>query len=262
METSTILKHLQKALNLSENSQLTRHPAGEVNHVYRLKDDNTGIDYAVKWLGDDNFSGVIRPQQFALQQQLCQLNIAPKPIWLSDDESIWVELWQPNTGVAQRTPGTLANVLARIHQLSVVTRLLNLSSRWQHYLHIAALSEGDELFDRAEQLRSAVLHSEQVDGDVVLCHNDLLSDHVLCREGNTPVVIDWEYSAMGNRYFDLASCCLTNKLDETECKQLVLCYANILSIPHHEAWDKFIVQKDIVDVTNALWFEAFSGASS
>ena len=258
MDTSTILAQLHNAFNLSSDVVLSRHPSGAVNHVYRLQDNAQHIDYAVKWLGDDNFSGVNRTHQFVLQQQLCQLDIAPKPIWLSDDERIWVEYWHPNTRLAQRNPETLANVLARIHQLPVTARPLNLAARWQHYLHVASLSEGDALYDRATALRSAVLRSEQVDEDLVLCHNDLLYSHVLCREGSTPVVIDWEYSAMGNRYFDLASCCLINELDDATSNKLVSCYADILSISHGEAKEKFSLHKDIVSTTNALWFEALS----
>ncbi|WP_346993526.1 choline/ethanolamine kinase family protein [Alteromonas gracilis] len=262
MDTSIILGQLQRAFNLSKDAQLYRHPAGAVNHVYRLQDKQAYVDFAVKWLGDDDFSGVNRNHQFALQQQLYQQHIAPKPIWLSDDERIWIESWQPNTRVAQRNPETLANVLARIHQLPVTARPLDLSSRWQHYLISAEVSEDDALYAKAIKLKSSVLRSEQMHNDIVLCHNDLLFSHVLCRKEDTPVVIDWEYSAMGNRYFDLASCCLINDLSEATSYKLLECYVDILSLSHHEAREEFDVHKEIVHVTNALWFEALNRHSS
>ncbi len=256
MDSLTILDQLQQALKLSANAQFSRHPAGAVNHVYRLQDKETGVDFAVKWLGDDNFSGVNRRHQFSLQQRLYHKNIAPEPILLSDDECIWVESWQRDTRAAPPCPEALANVLARIHQLAVKARPLNLSSRWQHYLTTAQSVIDDALRERVAALKRDVQDSESMHEDIVLCHNDLLSGHVLCREGNAPVVIDWEYSAMGNRYFDLASCCLINKFDEEKSHQLLSCYADRLSIPQQEAVNKFKIHKAIVDMTNTLWFKA------
>ena len=256
-----ILPLLQKALRLSDNAKITKHPSGAVNDVYRVQDEGnddtaSSADYAVKWLGNDTFSGVNRTHQFVLQQQLHSLDIAPRAIWLSDDETLWVEQWQPNIKVAQAKPETLANVLARIHQLPITARPLNLIERWQHYINVANLEPNDSLYLHAVSLRSKVIKSEQDDNDLVLCHNDLLSSHVLCRANDIPVVIDWEYSAMGNRYFDLASCCLINKLSIEESTALLQCYTTILGISFDEALAKFQLHKEIVSVTNDLWFKA------
>ncbi|KXJ59399.1 MAG: choline kinase [Alteromonas sp. Nap_26] len=264
-------EQLRKALKLSEYAKIVRHPSGDVNHVYRVQDSAAKVPYcstqvdmdvAVKWLGEDNFSGINRTHQFVLQQQLYKLNIAPEPLWLSDDERFWVEQWQPNTQSCQRNPETLANVLARIHQLPVTARPLNLTGRWQHYMEVGQLAPDDALYLKAMNLRSSVLKSEQDDEDLVLCHNDLLSSHVLCRQGDMPVVIDWEYAAMGNRYFDIASCCMINKLEPSTCHQLLACYAKLLSIPLDIAQEKLAQHKEIVSLTNALWFEALNVSSA
>jgi len=258
-----ILPLLQKALNLSDNAKISRCPSGEVNHVYRVEGElndsaSTKVDYAVKWLGEDTFSGVNRTHQFVLQQQLHSLDIAPMAIWLSDDETLWVEQWQPNSQVAQPNPETLASVLTRIHQLPVTARPLDLQRRWQHYFKAANLDTADMLYQRAALLRNHVVKSELDDDDLVLCHNDLLASHILCRQDDVPVVIDWEYSAMGNRYFDLASCCLINKLSSEDSRALLVCYANILGIPYEEAKEKFEAHQEIVSVTNDLWFQALA----
>ena len=39
-----------------------------------------------------------------------------------------------------------------------------------------------------------------------LCHNDLTPDNLMIR-GDSLVAIDWEYAAMGSRYFDVAIAC-------------------------------------------------------
>ena len=160
MNRLDIIATLQKALNLSDSAKISSHPAGAVNHVYRVqeladsqlpliannlqssgqpKSDHNPVDLAVKWMGDDDFSGVNRAHQFALQQQLYRLGVAPQPIWLSDDETIWVEQWLEHSDSATLSILELANTLARIHSLPITARPLDLASRWQHYINVAQL---------------------------------------------------------------------------------------------------------------------------
>ena len=283
-----ILATLQKALNLSDSANVSVHPAGAVNRVYRVQDpanslsslsegypqitahqklEDVPIDLAVKWLGDDDFSGVERRHQFALQQQLHEVGIAPQPIWLSDDEKIWVEQWESHSASAElsstrRPSHTLAETLARIHSLSITARPLNLVSRWQHYCDVAKLDTGSELYLKAQALQKSVIKSEQDDEDCVLCHNDLLINHLLVDSNYAVVIIDWEYAAMGNRYFDLASCCLINKLDKSESEELVAHYAKVMNIDEVVALSKFKLHTDIVHITNDLWFAALNADKS
>ena len=274
-----IIATLQKALNLSDSAKMSVHPAGAVNHVYRVQDplnnlihviseDNlqsrsqylidTAVDLAVKWMGNDDFSGVNRAHQFALQQQLHKFGVAPQPIWLSDDETIWVEQWQEHSDSTTLSTFDLANTLARIHSLPITARPLDLASRWQHYIDVAQLDISSELYSKAQSLRKQVIKSEQDDDDYVLCHNDLLTNHVLLSADNSLKIIDWEYAAMGNRYFDLASCCLINKLEINESRELVKYYAKLMNIDEHDAIAKFDLHTEIVAITNDLWFAALN----
>ena len=279
-----IIATLQKALNLTDSARITVHPAGAVNRVYRVQDsvngssylsegplqsdkqqklDNTLVDLAVKWMGNDDFSGVERSHQFALQQQLYGLGIAPQPIWLSDDETIWVEQWVDNSNSATHfthrlSVHTLAETLARIHSLPITARPLNLAARWLHYRDIAQLDMNSELYLKAQALRKKAIKSEEDNDDYVLCHNDLLTNHLLISTENTLKVIDWEYAAMGNRYFDLASCCLINKLNDLESCDLVKHYAAIMNIDEQEALEKLKLHIEIVAITNDLWFAALN----
>ena len=283
-----IIATLQKALNLSESADVSVHPAGAVNRVYRVQDpansllslsegnphitahqklEDVPIDLAVKWLGDDDFSGVERKHQFTLQQQLYGAGIAPQPIWLSDDETIWVEQWESHSvsaGLSSTRPPshTLAETLARIHSLSITARPLNLVARWQHYCNAAKLDTSSDLYLRARAFQNNVIKSEQDDEDCVLCHNDLLINHLLLGTNNSIKVIDWEYAAMGNRYFDLASCCHINKLKKNESEELVAHYANVMNIDEDDALDKFKLHSDIVHITNDLWFAALNANKS
>lgn len=50
---------------------------------------------------------------------------------------------------------------------------------------------------------------------MTLCHNDLVKDNLLFKF-NDVVIIDWEYAAMNNPYFDLASFISENNLSEEQ----------------------------------------------
>lgn len=265
MNNSEILEQVRRALNFTNSATVTRLTSGSINHVYRITDPvgevpwtNEYSDVVVKWLGEDRFSGVDRTYQFGLQQQLFLHKVAPKPLWISDDERIWVEVWQNNDTVQPLAPAELAGVLSHIHCLPVTARPLNLATRWQHYSAVCNLSSGDDLYSQVQSLYQAVINSELEKNDLVLCHNDLLSNHVLSQKGGVPMVIDWEYAALGNRYFDLASCSLINQFGEGETIELVEAYCSHMNIAEDEAKEKFSNHSKIVSTTNALWLEALS----
>lgn len=320
MTDEQLLQLLRKPLGLSAEASLYRCPAGAVNHVYHLRDAN--ISAAVKWLGDDNFSGVKRREQFLLQQSLSRLGAAPKPMWLSGDEKIWIEEWidcdaiQPEqehsarensaqesssqcslelesaqqqhsqkkkngqkiTDPQELTPQQMAQVLARLHALPVSGHPLNLYARWQHYLEVANITPTNALFDKVCELRHHVICSERASygdvdaenrsndsvgkSDIVICHNDLLKAHVLKATATPPLLIDWEYAAAGNRYFDLASCCLINEFTDAESAQLVNAYADEMGICPQRALSQHKLFADIVEVTNALWRAAMDATAN
>jgi len=300
MTDNQLLQLLHKPLGLSAEASLYRCPAGAVNHVYHLRDAN--LSAAVKWLGDDNFSGVKRREQFVLQQSLSRLGAAPAPIWLSADEKIWVEQWidcdaneikqgnsaqessvqknhkQADSQPEALTPQQMAQVLAQLHALPVSGHPLNLYGRWQHYLEVANITPASALFDKVCELKHHVINSERAfcgdydaenrsndsvtESDIVICHNDLLRAHVLKATASPPLLIDWEYAAIGNRYFDVASCCLINGFTEAESVQLVNTYADEMGICPQRASSQHKLFSDIVHVTNVLWRAAMDATAN
>ncbi len=57
----------------------------------------------------------------------------------------------------------------------------------------------------------------------VFCHNDLVPENVICA-GEKMVLIDWEYSGCGDRYFDLGMAAFYHQLDDTEERELLGAY--------------------------------------
>ena len=218
MSTLDIIATLRKALKLSDSAQLSVHPSGAVNHVYRLQnvalhyegteiklqfhsdsekafrhrqtgqvvegEQNQGRDpkqsccvgdFAVKWLGDDRFSGIDRTYQFALQKKLCRLGLAPQPIWLSDDETIWVEQWQSDTTNPSLTPHfrddyppisaeDLDNDLPRLAYLELGDEVIDMrevQSQLENYMLIDAVEGGHHRLEQPEKINHLIEHIQK-----------------------------------------------------------------------------------------------------
>ena len=74
-----------------------------------------------------------------------------------------------------------------------------------------------------------ILHNAEPQGlpgfgyDPVLCHHDLNPYNILWKS-DTPMLIDWEYAGINDRYFDLASATVEFKLDKQMCLLLLESY--------------------------------------
>ncbi|WP_218310732.1 choline/ethanolamine kinase family protein [Alteromonas antoniana] len=257
MQQERILSALKEPLGLSEDARLIPLTGGEVNHVYRLTDRHK--DLVVKWTGEDAFSGINRFHQFVLQEQVSQRLLAPEPVWLSDDECLWVEKFIEGPTLSRSgtdIPAALGRILASIHDQPITARPLQLTKRWQHYIDSAKLSSTDPRVHRANELNERLHLDYEDDGVLALCHNDLSADHIVC--GEHSVIVDWEYAAMGNRYFDLAGCALINKLSDDACDELCQAYAQAASVEIDTVLRLFRQQREVVTVTNALWEAALN----
>lgn len=262
MNRESIRTLLTQPFNLSAATTIEPLQGGEVNSIYKLSDGNR--QYAVKWIGDDGFSGINRFHQFVLQEQLATRGIAPKPVWLSDDERVWVEQWVHSNN---RSPSSreadvvlLAKVLACVHQQPITARPLHLVERWEHYIYKANLNASHALVHEANRLVETYHLDKPNDDLLALCHNDLHRDHVI--DPDAPVIVDWEYSAMGNRFFDLASCALINQMSDEESTALCLTYAQTAEVDGEWVEQQFIEQSQVVKLTNQLWQAALEATLS
>jgi len=86
--------------------------------------------------------------------------------------------------------------------------------------------------------------------EFVLCHNDLHTRHLSYRNGP---LLDWEYSGLGCRYFDIASCSAINEFSDAQQSTLCERYAEFANKDPIEV--KQGVQKisALVTFTYQLW---------
>lgn len=216
---------------------------------------------------------------FALQQRLFVIGIAAEPIYLSPHISssthakpneqglLWVEAFVPaETEQAQALTQILARALAQLHQAPTDTPtdkstdkpIRQLDPIKQCKALISALHAGHDAKDTStacslSQALDILIHDMQdfqyIDDTPVLCHNDLHLDHIRAND----VCVDWEYAALGPRYFDVAMCIVINQLIPTAQTQLLKEYAQHTDCDVDTATQQTALYLRLALIINRAW---------
>ncbi|MBF7072451.1 phosphotransferase [Glaciecola sp. MH2013] len=257
MQIDALLAHLSEPLHLSENAVLLPLSGGTINGAFYLVDNKN--EYMVKCFEASETVDINRLERFRLQERLAKKRIAPRPIYLSAEACIYVEQWvkQHRSQIPlffdELHINLLAKTLSNIHRCKIELPIANLPVSWQHYLS-SIPTINDYTHERVAKATQAwESHRRNESASWVLCHNDLAWAHVCVP---TKLILDWEYAALGNRFFDLLSCAKVNKFDNEQHEMLVAAYAkqNDLSIEY--AYEQCGIQAEFVDLTYSLWYKA------
>jgi len=139
-----------------------------------------------------------------VMQQAYSMGLAPRLVHWYDNARVTVSEFIDGH-MDTPDPALLGQTLRRIHGLPIKADPISLSNHLQRYTS-HAIERGvapEQLIDpNFEPLARAISLLES--SAPVLCHNDLGRGNLIIT-GEQAVVIDWEYAAMGNRYFDLAA---------------------------------------------------------
>jgi len=128
-------------------------------------------------------------------------------------------------------PDVIAEVAVALWDVHGMRPLRNRFSAWDvvdRYATVAAERGGGapgvfgDLREAARRIRAAIdpAHPEHAP---VACHNDLLPANLI-HDGMRIRIVDWEYAAMGDRYFDLGNLSVNNGFNEAGDEWLLECY--------------------------------------
>jgi hypothetical protein len=134
-----------------------------------------------------------------------QAGLAPRIVFADENEQ--VVICERVDAVTQPVSSEALSTLCRqIHALPGVSHQLTLATDIEHYLKQLPAHLADQ-WRAAIQTCDTEKALAKLEGDIYyLCHNDLTPDNLMTR-GDNLVAIDWEYAAMGSRYFDVAIAC-------------------------------------------------------
>jgi len=97
--------------------------------------------------------------------------------------------------------GRLAGLLRRLHRLPPVGSRFDAVSAARRYAEQVVTPRAAELAEEAARLAAMI---RQHPSPLAICHNDLVAENMLLTPDREIVLIDWEYAAKGDPFFDLA----------------------------------------------------------
>ncbi|HET7443593.1 MAG TPA: choline kinase family protein [Solirubrobacterales bacterium] len=197
---------------------------GITNRNFRVR--LGGSDVVVRLPGKDTeLLGIDRHAEAEANRCAAGAGVAPEVAALLDDPPCLVTCFvegETMTSEALREPAALAQVAAAlraVHGCEPVSASFS-SFRIVEDYEAKTTERGGEVpaaFERS-QVTAAKIEAalRWRPHESVLCHNDLLAANFIASPGGLRIV-DWEYSGMGDRYFDLGNFAVNNELgDEQE----------------------------------------------
>ncbi len=228
---------------------------GMINNNFILSQGNNTL--LLKVFAQNEKLPIDRRNVFELQQELAILGLAPMPIFLSGDNSIYCEKWISTCGNLKRSIShndditMLAESLYNLHTAYVSAPILQLEKHWKCYWQAKTSIETQVLALYEEMNQKWHDYKLEYMDEFVLCHNDLHISHVCDAEGP---YFDWEYAALGCRYYDLESCAVINLLDKHQKEYLLELYANLANQSVKKVSERVRLVEPFVRFTNDLWY--------
>lgn len=205
--------------------------------VERLMDGPTNASYLVEQ-GDERFVlrldkpeavrlGLDRDNERVVCEAIASAGLTPH--YLHFDASAGVCLRPYIAGrslcrddlLERPTLERLAGVLRRLHRLPTVGARFDAAGAIRRYSAQLATPQAAALAERAAGLLSEIGRQTVTSA---LCHNDLVAENMLETGKRGVLLIDWEYAAVGDPYFDLAVVVRHHELGDDLAQHLLNVY--------------------------------------
>lgn len=230
-------------------------PGGITNLNYRVQVADEA--FVVRIPGQDSeHLGIDRKREHACNIAAYQAGVAPRVAAFFEETGVLVTCFvrgRELTDGEMRRPSTLARVADTVRRYHGGAEFPGTFSPFQtvrDYL-AAAAPRGAPLPDRFDWMLTQADRIESALGAPPLhpCHNDLLLANWL-DDGNRLWIIDWEYAAMGDPFFDLGNFAVHLQLNDEEEQTLLRAY---LGQPTPAAVARLKLMKVISDLREAMW---------
>jgi len=231
--------------------------AGLISETYRVARD--GVAYTLKVAADERPVGVDPAWELAVVQQAGRIGVAPRVVFADPERGVliarWVpgRSWSPQEVKAAANLGKMAELLRKVHALSVPTPPRMITPLQWIEIYTRALSrraiESDPALRTAALARAElILEPPHVTG--VVCHSDLHRENLL-QQNETLVLLDWEYAHVADPLWDLAGWTANNDLEADVQSSLLTGYLG--SAPSSSQWRRFRSLLWLYDYVCWLW---------
>ena len=191
----------------------------------QLSDGPTNASYLLEQAGEQYVLRLDKPGAVELalnrsnELQVCKVvaeaGLATEPLYFDPVAGIYLRRYLPGrswTASDLASPGNLARLarlLGALHSLPPVGDVFDPLSAATRYAEQLGNEQSRSILHRAEKLMQQMTAGS---ARSALCHNDLVCQNVL--EAEQLMLIDWEYAAIGDPFFDLAVVVRHHGLDE------------------------------------------------
>jgi len=203
--------------------------------------------------------GLDRQAESEILQTVSAAGIAPQPVWSDPGRGLQVCAWiEGESWSMQDTHNPallqeLALTLAKLHELPALGRRFDPGAAAQRYANQIGTPEAGKMADHARAL-AVKLGAETT--RPALCHNDLVHSNIV---NHGPVyLIDWEYAAVGDAYFDLAVVVRHHQLSPALSKIFLQAY---FENPGPAQFEKLAAFCSLYDYLAGLWYLAMARES-
>ncbi|MEH6580450.1 MAG: phosphotransferase [Halioglobus sp.] len=205
--------------------------------------------------------GLSRQTEWRAMASASAAGLAPCPRYYNPELNSLVYDYLTEDPVPVTDPAATASLLQAIHQLPPVHFRLDLPERVRRYeKHMQ--HQGTPLHPVLDSCRTEILRIlDTVSSEEqcpVFCHNDLLrANRLSC--GGSLRAIDWEYCAMGSRWFDLAVVTVGDGLNQESRETLLTAYLDRAACD--EERQRLSNYEIVYRYIELLWFNALDSDS-
>ncbi|MFA0812856.1 phosphotransferase [Microbulbifer epialgicus] len=148
----------------------------------------------------------------------------------------------------------LARLLSSIHRLPSIDTYLDVPHKINSYW--ASIDKQASFYSCLEQIQqkipSQITSAKQLGDDPTLCHNDLSAGNLIIGRTGQLYAIDWEYAAMGDRFYDLAVIVEEHNLDRLQQQSLLEYYLGHSLDEDH--WQRLYLWRTVYKYLCLLWY--------
>jgi thiamine kinase-like enzyme len=227
---------------------------GITNRNYRARLGSR--EYVIRFPGKDTtLLGISRDSERLASQGAARLGIAPA-LAASTPECLvteFVHAHEFSQLELAAAPERVANALRAFHDHgpTLPTRF-HVPSLLEDYAAIV-VARGGMLPQQYRPTQEALARIEAAlpHSDLVPCHNDLLRGNLLNAQDGRVLIVDWEYTGMGERFFDLGNLSVNNEFVGQDDERLLTAYLGAPPTASDRA--RLSLMRIVSDAREAAW---------
>lgn len=196
--------------------------------------------------------GLDRENEEQALNVLAEAGLAPLPVYYNVSSGILLRPWlEGRTWTAEQMKdkgnlSRLARLFRQLHSVAPAGNVFDPLGAARRYARQLGPGKPAGIIERAEQLANELAAWPEAP---VLCHNDPVCHNIL--EGASLVLIDWEYAAVGDRYFDIAVALQHHGVEDASSRFFLETYLDRKARP--DEWRHLTKQRNFYQILLQLW---------